>query len=74
MSTKRIDWSAWRMGDETRVQVNRPDLAKAFAKVKTVRSAGYSVSGNYTRLFHVKQAVPWVEGWMKKFVREAQLN
>ena len=74
MSTKRCDWSAWRMGDETRVQVNRPDLAKAFAKVKTVRAAGYSVSGSYARLFHVKQPVVWVDSWMKKSLCESKMN
>jgi len=43
---KRADWSAWRVNDEEiRVQVNRPDLARAFAKVKAARLAGYSDLG-----------------------------
>jgi hypothetical protein len=65
---KRADWSAWRVSeDEVRVQINRPDMARAFAKVKSAWLAGYSVAGNYMKLFHVKQPVPWVEAWMKEF-------
>jgi hypothetical protein len=66
---KRADWSAWRVSDdEVRVQINRPDMARAFAKVKSAWLAGYSVAGNYMKLFHVKQPVPWVEAWMKEFL------
>ncbi len=64
------DWSAWRAGDESRVQVNRPDLAKAFSKVKGVWLAGYSVNGAYMKLFHVKQPVYWVEEWMNKSMHQ----
>jgi hypothetical protein len=72
----RKDWAAWRMDDEVRVQVNRPDIAREFAKVKSVRRVGYSVCGKFTRLFHVQQSVPWVEEWMENFVRNSkpQLN
>jgi hypothetical protein len=67
---KREDWIAWRVDDdEVRVQVNRPDIAKAFARVKSARPVGHSVCGNYMRLFHVKQPVPWVDSWMKDCVR-----
>ena len=67
---KRLDWSAWRISDdEVRVQINRPDLARAFAKVKSVWPAGHSVAGNFLKLFHVKQPVPWVAAWMKNFVQ-----
>lgn len=70
IQAEREVWAVWRMDeDEVRVQVNRPDLAKAFAKVKTARSVGYSVFGNYMRLYHVKESVPWVDAWMKKFIR-----
>ena len=66
---RRMDWAAWRVSeDEVRVQINRPDLAKAFAKIKSVRPAGYSVSGNYLKLFHVNQSVPWVDTWMKDYM------
>jgi hypothetical protein len=66
----RQDWAAWRVDErEVRVQVNRSDIAKAFAKVKTVRPVGYSVCGDYTRLFHVKQPVPWVDEWMNNYVK-----
>ena len=72
---KREEWSAWRMDeDEVRVQVNCPGLAKAFAKEKGVRLVGYGVSGNYTKLFHVKKSMGWVDSWMKKSMREAKLN
>ena len=60
------DWSAWRVGEDSCVQINRPDLAKAFSKVKGVWLAGYSVAGTYMKLFHVKQPVLWVEQWMTK--------
>ena len=53
------------------VQINRADIAKVFAKVKSPRVVGYSVCGNYLRVFHVKQSVRWVEAWMKEFVRHA---
>ena len=72
MNSKRIDWSAWRVDDETRVQINRPDLARAFAKEKTARLVGYSVNGNYTKLFQIKQSVDWVGTWMKKYLRDAK--
>jgi hypothetical protein len=63
-------WSAWRVNDEEiRVQVNRPDIARAFAKLKSARLAGYSVCGNYLKLFTIKESVPWVESWMKDFIR-----
>jgi hypothetical protein len=69
---KRKDWSAWRVADdEVRVQVNNPDIARAFAKVKGVRLAGYSVTGNYLKLFHVKQSVPWIDTWMREFLSRA---
>ncbi len=64
------DWSAWRTGDESRVQIHRPDLAKSFSKVKGVWLAGYSVSGGYMKLFHVKQPVAWVEEWMNKTIHQ----
>jgi len=68
IAKKRPDWSAWRTSDdEVRVQVNRPDLAKAFAKVKGVWPSGYSVAGNFVKLFHVKKSVPWVDAWMKDY-------
>ena len=67
---KRLDWAAWRVTDEeVRVQVNRPDLARAFAKVKSVSPVGHSVAGNFMRLFHVKQSVAWVEAKMREFLR-----
>ena len=66
---KRVDWAAWRVSeDEVRVQVNRPDMAKAFAKIKGVGLAGYSVTGNYLKLFHIKQSVPWIDTWMREFL------
>lgn len=69
-SKQRENWSAWHVGEnEVRVQINRPDLAKAFAKVKGAWPAGYSVAGNYLKLFHVKQSVQWVDAWMKDFLR-----
>jgi hypothetical protein len=69
---KRKDWSAWRVADdEVRVQVNRPDMAKAFAKLKGVGLAGYSVAGNYMKLFRLKQSVPWVDAWMTEFLSRA---
>lgn len=72
---KRDDWSAWRMDEEdVRVQVNCPGLAKAFAKEKGVRLAGYSVAGNYVKLFHVKKPREWVDSWMKKSLRESKMN
>ena len=80
VNKKRQDWSAWSVrDDEVRVQVNRPDLARAFAKVKGVWPAGYSVAGNFTRLFHVKQRVHWVDAWMKQYgvtrvVQKSELN
>jgi hypothetical protein len=64
------DWSAWRVGEESRVQINRPDLAKVFSKVKGVWLAGYSVGGAYMKLFHVKQPVAWVEEWMNKSMHQ----
>ena len=64
------DWSAWRVGEESRVQIHRPDLAKSFSKVKGVWLAGYSVSGAYMKLFHVKKPVAWVEEWMDKFMNQ----
>jgi hypothetical protein len=65
---QREDWSAWCIGnDQVRVQINRPDLARAFAKVKGVWPAGYSVAGNFIRFFHIKRSVPWVDGWMKQY-------
>jgi hypothetical protein len=69
---KRVDWAAWRMDEEeVRVQVNRPDLAKAFAKVKSVRQVGAGMRGNYLKLFHINQTVPWVDAWMKEFIHQA---
>jgi hypothetical protein len=69
---KRGDWAAWRVSDdEVRVQVNRPDIARAFAALKSVSLVGYSVAGNYLKLFCVKKTVPEVEAWMKDFVRHA---
>jgi hypothetical protein len=69
---KRVDWTAWRVSeDEVRVQVNNPDIARAFAKVKGVGLAGYSVAGNYIKLFHIKQSVSWVDTWMKNLIRHA---
>lgn len=62
------DWSAWRVGEESRVQINRPDLAKAFSRVKGVWLAGYSVAGTYMKLFHVKQPIAWVEEWIDKLM------
>ncbi len=65
---KREDVYAWRVNDdEVRVQINQPDVARAFAKVNGVWPAGYSVAGNFMRIFHVKKSVPWVEAWMKEF-------
>lgn len=73
MKACRQIWSAWRMdSEEVRVQVNRPDLAKAFAKEKSVRLVGYSVNGNYTKIFHVKKPVPWVDSWMKQFLNKSE--
>lgn len=69
--TKSREWSAWKMGDEVRVQINHPDIAKAFGKVKSTRLVGYSVCGKFTKLFHVKESVEWVEDWMKKFLSHA---
>ena len=66
---KRSDWAAWRMAEETRVQINRRDLAKAFVKATQVRRAGYSVTGHYLELFHVKESVDWVNQWMKNYLR-----
>jgi hypothetical protein len=67
------DWCAWRVDeDEVRVQIHRPDLAKAFGKEKAARLVGYSVTGHYAKLFHVKKSVDWVDTWMKKFLREAK--
>lgn len=64
----REEWSAWRINDnEVRVQINYPEMARAFAKVKTVHPAGYSVAGNFLRLFHTRQTVPWVESWVKEY-------
>lgn len=69
---KQQDWSAWRTGEEeVRVQMHRPEMAKAFSKVKGVWLAGYSVAGGYMKLFHVKQSVPWVDAWMKEFMSHA---
>jgi hypothetical protein len=68
---KRADWSAWCVGDEVRVQINRPDFAKEFAKVKSARLVGYSVAGNFTKLFHVKETVQWVDAWMKQCLQRA---
>lgn len=65
----RSDWSAWRMADETRVQINRRDLAKAFVKATQTRPAGFSVTGPYQELFHVKESVDWVNRWMKTYLR-----
>jgi hypothetical protein len=66
---KRADWSAWRVSDdEVRVQINRPDMARAFAKVKTTWLAGYSVAGNFIKIFHIRQPVPWVDAWMKNYL------
>jgi len=67
-STKREDWAAWRVSDdEVRVQINSPDMARAFAKEKGAWPAGYSVAGNFMKLYHVKRPVQWVDAWMKKF-------
>jgi len=75
MMKEREPWVAWRVGDdEARVQVNRPDLARAFAKVKTVSPAGYSVCGNFMKLFHVKESVPWVDAWMKKCIHDMSVK
>ena len=67
---KANHWNAWSVGDEVRVQINRPDMAKAFAKIKSTRLVGYSVCGKFTKLFHVKESVDWVDDWMKSFMRE----
>jgi hypothetical protein len=68
VTKKHEDWDAWCVGDgEVRVQINRPDMARAFAKVKGAWPAGYSVAGNYMKLFHVNQSVQWVDSWMKNF-------
>jgi hypothetical protein len=69
---KKRDWSAWTVGeDETRVQIQSPDMAKAFAKVKGVWLAGYGVAGGYIKIFHVRQPVQWVAAWMRKFISHA---
>ena len=68
VTKKRQDLSAWSVrDDEVRVQINQPELARAFAKVKGVWPAGCSVAGNFMRLFHVKQPVHWVDAWMKQY-------
>jgi hypothetical protein len=73
--TNREDWSAWCVGnDQVRVQINRPDLARAFTKIKDAWPAGYSVAGNYMKLFHVKQSVHWVDTWMRDYMRHASTS
>ena len=71
MKANSKPWSAWRMDEEeVRVQINEPGMARAFARVNTARGVGYSVVGRYTRLFHVKRPVDWVNGWMRDYLRQ----
>jgi hypothetical protein len=73
MSTAKKEWMAWRVDEqEVRVQIHRADIAKAFCKLNTARLVGYSVGGNYLRMFHIKQPVPWVDAWMKEYIRSVK--
>jgi hypothetical protein len=63
---KRRAWSAWSNGgDQLRVQVNEPALAKAFAKVPGVTRTGYSVMGPFTAIYLTPHTRDWVQDWMK---------
>jgi hypothetical protein len=49
-------YSVWSTGDNTvMVQIEDIDLARAFAKVKGVHRAGYSVGGGFLHLYSLNR-------------------
>jgi hypothetical protein len=64
---KRKAWAAWSNGDDrTRVQINEPALARAFAKLRGVVRTGYAVLGAYAQIYVTEHSLTWVQAWLKE--------
>jgi hypothetical protein len=64
-------YAAWRVDKHSIwVQINDPDLARVFSKVRGARRVAYSVAGAFLETYCLNESVPWVHKWMREHRKE----